>query len=95
MLKLNPDKCAFAQVKVKYLGNWFSGEGYGMDPKMAVRSFKEIKNGRQAKRWLGLCGYYRKVCEGYSDIVAHSEIGGSGWSICLVQRSGKCSRNYG
>ena len=71
-LKLNPAKCAFAQLKVKYLGHWFSGEGYGMDPKIveAVRGFKEIKNARQAKSWLGLCGYYRKFCEGFSDMVA-------------------------
>ena len=40
-----------------------------MNPKIveAVRSFKEIKNARQAKSWLGLCGYYRKFCEGYTD----------------------------
>ena len=46
--KLNPAKWAFVQVKVKYLGHWFSREGYGMDPKIveAVRSFKEIKNAR-------------------------------------------------
>ena len=57
-LKLNPAKCAFVQAKVKYLGHWFSGEGYGMNPKIveAVRNFKEIKNARQAKSWLGLWG---------------------------------------
>ena len=50
-LKLNPTKCAFAQVKVNYLGHCFSEEGYGIDPKLveAIRSFKEIKNERQAK----------------------------------------------
>ena len=71
-LKLSPANCAFAQLKVKYLGHWFSGEGYGMDPKIvkAVRGFKEIKNTRQAKTWLRLCGYYRKFCEGFNDIVA-------------------------
>ena len=44
-LKLNPAKCAFVQAKVKYLGHWFSGEGYGMDPKIVedVRNFKQIK----------------------------------------------------
>ena len=36
----------------------------------AVKDFKEIKNARQAKSWLRLCGYYRKFCEGFSDIVA-------------------------
>ena len=43
-----------------------------MDPKIveAVRSFKEIRNARHAKSWLGMCGYYRKFCEGYTDIVA-------------------------
>ena len=43
-----------------------------MDPKIveAVRSVTEIKDARQAKSWLGLCGYYRKLCEGYTDIVA-------------------------
>ena len=71
-MKLNPAKCAFVQAKVKYLGHWFSGEGYGLDPKIveAVRNFKEIKNARQPKSWLGLCGYYRKFCKGYTDIVA-------------------------
>ena len=95
---MNPAKCAFVQVKVKYLGHWFSGEGYGMDPKIveAVRTLKEIKNARQAKSWLGLCGYYRELCEGYTDIIApHSEINGSGCSICLFQRSRKSSGNYG
>ena len=44
-MKLNPAKCAFVHAKVKYLGHWFSGEGYGMDPKIveAVKNFKEIK----------------------------------------------------
>ena len=53
-LKLNPAKCAFVQAMIKYLGHWFSGEGYGMDPKIveAVRNLKEIKNARQAKSWL-------------------------------------------
>ena len=71
-LKLNPAKWAFEQLKFKYLGHWFTGEGYGMDPKIvkAVRGFKEIKNACQAKSWLGLCGYYRKFCEKFSDIVA-------------------------
>ena len=36
----------------------------------AVRSFKKIKNARQAKIWFGLCGYYRTFCKGYTDIVA-------------------------
>ena len=42
-LKLNPTKCAFAQLKFKYLGHWFSGEDYGMDPKIveAVRVLKK------------------------------------------------------
>ena len=43
-----------------------------MDPKIVevVRGFKEIKNTRQAKSWLGLCRYYRQFGEGHSDIVA-------------------------
>ena len=43
-----------------------------MDPRIveAVRNFKEIKNARQAKSWLGLCGYFRKFCKGYTNIVA-------------------------
>ena len=35
-LKLYPAKCAFVQAKVKYLGHWFTGEGYGMDPKLRL-----------------------------------------------------------
>ena len=55
-VKLNPAKCALAQLKVKYLVHLFSSEGYRMDPKIveAVWGFKEIKNGRQAKSWLVL-----------------------------------------
>ena len=62
---LSPAKCAFAQLKVKYLDNWFSGEGNEMDSKIveALRGYKEIKNARQAKKWLELCGYYRQFCE--------------------------------
>ena len=41
-LKLNLAKCAFAQLKVKYLGNLFSGEGYGMDPKI-VEALRVLK----------------------------------------------------
>ena len=46
-----------------------------MDAKIveAVKSFKEIKNARQAKSWLRLCGYYRTFCEGYTDIVAPTQ----------------------
>ena len=58
------EKCSFAQLKVKYLGHWFSGDGYGMDSKIveAVRGFKELKNARDCKSFLCLCGYYRKFC---------------------------------
>ena len=96
-LKLNPAKCTFAQLKVKYLGHWFSGEGYGMDPKIveAVRGFKEIKNARQAKSWLGLCGYYCKFCEGFSDIVAPFRILQFRVLHLFVQRSENSSRSYG
>ena len=49
----------------------FSGDGYGMDQKIveAVRGFKELKNARDCKSFLGLCGCYRKFYQGYSDIV--------------------------
>ena len=44
-LKLNPAKCSFAQLKVNYLGHLFSGDGYGMDPKIveAVRALRNYK----------------------------------------------------
>ena len=43
-----------------------------MDPQIAeaVRGFKELKNARDCKYFLGLCGYYRKFYQAYSDIVA-------------------------
>ena len=43
-----------------------------MDSKIveAVKDFKELKNARDYNSWLGLCGYYRKFCLGYCDIVA-------------------------
>ena len=71
-LKLNPAKCAFAQLRSKIFRSLVFRRRLRDDPKIveAIKGFKEIKNARQAKSWLGLCGYYRKFCGGFSDIVA-------------------------
>ncbi|XP_060602869.1 uncharacterized protein LOC132755945 [Ruditapes philippinarum] len=69
-LTLKPEKCHFAQEKVKYLGHILSKHGIQVDSEKtkAVDEFPIPTNQRALRSFLGLCNYYRKFVKNYSKI---------------------------
>ncbi|GFX74189.1 retrovirus-related Pol polyprotein from transposon 412 [Trichonephila clavipes] len=69
-LKLNPSKCKFFQKEVNYLGHIISSEGVRTDPEKvsAVKNWKRPENLRELRSFLGLCTYYRKSFDVFTDL---------------------------
>ncbi|GFX23991.1 retrovirus-related Pol polyprotein from transposon 412 [Trichonephila clavipes] len=69
-LKLNPSKCKFFQKDVNYLGHIISAEGVRTDPEKvsAVKNWKRPENLRELRSFLGLCTYYRKSFDVFTDL---------------------------
>ena len=69
-LTLKPEKCHFAQEKVKYLGHILSKNGIFVDKEKtrAVDEFPVPTTQRALRSFLGLCNYYRKFVKNYSKI---------------------------
>ena len=69
-LKLSPTKCILARSQVHYLGHVVSGQGIAVDPKKieAVKTFPEPTCVKEVRQFLGLAGYYRRYCKGFSRI---------------------------
>ncbi len=61
-VKLNLSKCAFGQRQVKFLGHIVSAEGCKPDPSNveAIRDMKAPTKVKEVRRFLGMCGFYRK-----------------------------------
>lgn len=61
-LKLNVSKCDFGQPQVKFLGHIVSEKGCQPDPKNveAILQMKAPKDVKEVRRFLGMCGFYRK-----------------------------------
>ncbi len=61
-VKLNLSKCAFGQKQVKFLGHIVSEEGCRPDPSNveAIKTMKPPTNVKEVRRFLGMCGFYRK-----------------------------------
>ena len=57
---------------MKYLGHVVSKQGIAPDPEKisAVQSYPVPRNLKDLRGFLGLSGYYRKYCKGYSDLAA-------------------------
>ena len=67
-LKLNLDKCKFAQPQVKFLGHIVSREGISPCPS-SVKAIWEMLPPRDVKgvrRFLGCSGFFRKYVSGYA-----------------------------
>ena len=69
-LKLNPDKCIFAQDSIVSLGHKVSRDGIGPDPHNLdkIRKWKAPTSRTEVKQFLGLTGYYRQMIQGYAKI---------------------------
>ncbi|GFU12273.1 retrovirus-related Pol polyprotein from transposon opus [Trichonephila clavipes] len=69
-LKLNPSKCKFFQKEVNYLGHIILAEGVRTDPEKvsAVKNWKRPENLRELRSFLGLCTYYRKSSDVFTDL---------------------------
>ena len=62
-LKLKPQKCAFLQQKVSFLGHVVSAEGIHTDPEKtsAICDWPTPTNASELKGFLGFVTYYRQI----------------------------------
>ncbi len=69
-LKVNLSKCSFAQSKVKFLGHIVSEQGCRPDPANteAIQKMKPPTNVKEVRRFLGMCGFYRKHVPNFAQI---------------------------
>ena len=69
-LKLGPKKCFLLQKSVYFLGHVVSGKGVSTDPQKikVVRTLPRPRTVKDARSFLGLCSYYRRFIQGFSDI---------------------------
>ena len=69
-LYLKPEKCAFEQEEIDYLGVIVGRGILKMDPKKveSVKNWARSKNPTQIRQFLGFTGYYRYFIQDYSKI---------------------------
>ena len=69
-LYLKPEKCAFAQEEIDYLGVIIGKGKLRMDPKKlkGVADWPQPKTVTEVRQFLGFTGYYRYFVEKYSEI---------------------------
>jgi hypothetical protein len=71
-LRISVEKSRFGLSEIVYLGYVISAQGQSPDPEKlsAVKNFELPKNITMLQSFLGLCNYYRKFVEGYTNISA-------------------------
>ncbi len=71
-IKLNLSKCHLGQWDVKFLGHVVSKEGFKPDPGNveAIVRMKPPTNVKEVRRFLGMCGFYRKHIENFSSLAS-------------------------
>ncbi len=69
-VKLNLSKCTFGLKEVTFLGHRISAEGSQPDPKNieAVMKMKPPTNVREVRRFLSMCGFYRKHVPSFAKV---------------------------
>ncbi len=69
---LNPKKCEFNKLEIRYLGHIISHGGVKVDPAKVVRvqEWPEPKSVKDIQKFLGLANYFRRFIRGYSVLAA-------------------------
>ena len=69
-LYLKPSKCQFEQRRIEFLGVVLENGTVAMDPiKVAgIAEWKEPKNPRDIRKYLGFCNFYHRFIKGFSKI---------------------------
>ena len=67
---MNVEKCHFGQTEVSFLGHIVSKDGCRPCPENvnAVVDIKSPSNIKEVRRFLGMCGFYRKHIKDYAKI---------------------------
>ena len=68
-LQINPEKSEFCCTEVRYLGFIIDGKGLHADPKKieAIVNYEKPRNLKQLRRFLGMCGWYSRFDEKFSE----------------------------
>jgi len=71
-LKVNLEKTKFCQKELKYLGYVLDEEGLRTDPSKvtAVVNFPAPKTLRELRRFIGMCGWYRRFIENFATLIS-------------------------
>ncbi|KAK9681264.1 RNase H-like domain found in reverse transcriptase [Popillia japonica] len=71
-LTINLKKCKFCLPSLKYLGFVIDQNGLRTDPEKvtAMLNFPKLETVTQLKRFLGMCGYYRRFLKNFSSLTA-------------------------
>lgn len=71
-LKLNPDKCFWAQSEVEYLGHLINRDGIlpSRSKTASIDHYPVPRNAKQTHSFVSLCSYYRRFIRSFSDIAA-------------------------
>jgi hypothetical protein len=67
-LKNHPAKSHFGVQRVKFLDHIFYESGFSIDNSKfsIIENYPVPKSAKEVKRWLGLCGFYRRFLHSYS-----------------------------
>lgn len=68
-LMIQPDKSEFIHTQIQYLGHIICKDGIKPNPTkiQALKNYPRPKNEKEIQQFLGLCGYYRKFIQNYSE----------------------------
>jgi transposase InsO family protein len=69
-ITLKPKKCRLGFTELPYLGYIISSEGISVDPEKisAITQYPRPENPEDIRKFLGMCGYYRRFVKNFSAI---------------------------